>query len=96
MSADPTTVETRTTTTVAAGDDEHDGVIPEPGRGVSNLLWVLRQFVLGAGILWLLAILGLMVWTPDAPKGATDAATIVAVLGLLVNAFMQGFTRRQN
>lgn len=92
-----TRVETRTTTTVdPTGEADHDGVIPEPGRGWANWLWTLKQLVLGAGLLYLVAILGLLAFTPDAPKGVADPATIVAVIGLVLTAFMQGFTRRAN
>ena len=94
MNEPDATITTATSVNVTTPEDD-DGVIPEPGRNFANVLWLLRQVVLGAGIIWLLAVLGLMVWTPDQPKGATDAATLVAVLGLLVNAFMVGFTRRQ-
>lgn len=86
----------RNATREEAADLDHDGVLPEPRRLVSDILWVLRQLILGAGIVWLLAVLGLLAFTPDAPKGVVDAATLVAVVGLLINSFMQGFGRRQN
>jgi len=93
MSAPDTTV---TTTTTVDTSEEHDGILPEPDRTFSNVLWLVRQLVLGLGILWMLGVLGLMVWTPDNPKGSADAATVVAVVSLLVTAFMQGYQRRQN
>ena len=95
--ADPDSGIVRNATREEAADlEDNDGVIAEPSRWMANLLWIVRQVVLGAGIVWLLAILGMLAFTPDSPKGVVDAATLVAVLGLLVNSFMQGFTRRQN
>lgn len=85
-----------TTTTVDTPGDDRDGVIAEPSRWVANLLWVVKQIILGAGIVWILAILGMLAFTPDSPKGVVDAATLVAVLGLLISSFMQGFQRRES
>lgn len=98
MADDATTIETRTTTTVdpPPSTDESDGVLPDPRRLVADLLWLLKQLVLGAGIVWILAVLGMLAFTPDSPKGVVDAATLVAVLGLLITSFMAGFSRRQN
>lgn len=97
MSAEPeAVVETRTAINVTTPDDDRDGVLPEPRRLVADILWLLKQVVLGAGIVWLLAVLGFLAFTPDSPKGVVDAATLVAVLGLLISAFMAGFQRRQN
>lgn len=96
MSAPDAEVVTRTTVTTPNDDADHDGVISDPSRGMANLLWAIKQFVLGIGIVWVLGILGLLAFTPDSPKGVVDAATLVAVLSLLVQAFMAGFARRQN
>lgn len=89
-------ITTATSVNVESGDGRDDGVISEPSRWMANALWGVKQIVLGAGIVWILAILGMLAFTPDSPKGVVDAATLVAVLGLLISSFMQGFTRRQD
>lgn len=94
--ADERTGIVRNATREEAADLSEDGVISEPGKLIANVLWIVKQIVLGAGIVWILAILGMLAFTPDSPKGVVDAATLVAVLGLLISSFMQGFQRRQS
>lgn len=95
MSAPDATVTTTTATTVSATDDPHDGVIPEPGRGFANGLWLLAVLTLCAAVLALVGALVLLAFVPAEPPGSVDAATLVAVLGAVLTALLGFYTARQ-
>lgn len=87
-------VTTSTAVNVETTEGEHDGVIPEPGRGFSNVLWLLVVVVLCLGVLGLTAAIVLLAFTPQDPPGAADAATLVAVLGSVLTALVSFFSSR--
>jgi hypothetical protein len=90
------TVTTSTAINVTTPDeDDEDGVIPEPGRGFSNVLWLLVIVVLCASVLGLVATIILLAFTPQDPPGAADAATLVAVLGSVLTALVSFYSARQ-
>lgn len=90
-----TRVETRTTTTVdPTGEADHDGVIPEPGRGWANWLWTLAVLTLCACELALVAAIVLLAFVPAEPASAADAATLVAVQGAVLTALLGFYVAR--
>jgi hypothetical protein len=92
---DATTIETRTTTVVdppPAG--KGDGVIDEPGRLVTNILWIAAVLTLCASVVTLVAILALLAFTPADPPAAIDAATLVAVLSSILTGLLGLFVAR--
>jgi hypothetical protein len=97
MSGDEaTTVETRTTTVVdPAGEADRDEVIPEPGRGVSNLLWIAAVLTLCLATVALTATFVLLAFVPAEPEAAIDAATLVAVFGNVLTGLLGFYVARQ-
>lgn len=93
MNGSPDTV-VQTTTTVNTPDDG-DGVIPEPGRGFANILWLLVIVVLCLSVLGLVLAIISLAFTPSEPAGAADAATLVAVLGSVLTALVGFYAARQ-
>lgn len=92
---DRTTVTTTTATTVDPPPPEKaDGVIDEPGRLVTNLLWIAAVLTLCASVLTLVAILALLAFTPADPPAAIDAATLVAVLSSVLTGLLGLFVAR--
>lgn len=88
-------VTTSTAVNVSTPEDAEDGVIPEPGRGFSNVLWLLVIVVLCLSVLGLVAAIVLLAFTPQEPPGAADAATLVAVLGSVLTALVGFYAARQ-
>jgi hypothetical protein len=85
-----------TTTTVDAhGEDDHDGVIAEPSRWVANILWIAVVLTLCAAVVALTATLVLLAFYPAEPKGAVDAATIVALMGTVLASLVGFYSARQ-
>lgn len=92
---DRTTVTTTTATTVDPPPaDARDGVIDEPGRLVTNILWIAAVLTLCASELTLVAILALLAFTPADPPAAIDAATLVAVQSAILTGLLGLFVAR--
>lgn len=95
MTVPDAVVTTSTAVNVEAGEGDQDGVIPEPGRGFSNVLWLMVIVVLCLAVLGLVSAIILLAFTPQEPSGAADAATLVAVLGSVLTALVGFYSARQ-
>lgn len=76
--------------------EEGDGIVPDPTQGTADRLWTVKTWALCATLFLLVLTLCGMVFIPKDPPASADAAIIVAVIGVVVNALSIGFNRRSN
>jgi hypothetical protein len=76
--------------------EEGDGVVPDPTQATADRLWTVKTWALCACLFLLILTLCGMVFMPKDPPASADAAIIVAVIGVVLAALLQGFNRRQN
>jgi len=91
MSAPDTTVQT--TTTVSS--EERDGILPEPDRTFSNVLWTMGIGTLCLAILGLALTICLKALDPADATSDANLGVLVALLGNLVTALVGFFVSQR-
>lgn len=92
MSAPDTTV---TTTTTVDTSEEHDGILPEPDRTFSNVLWTMGIGTLCFAILGLAFTICKKALDPADATSDANLGVLVALLGNLVTALVGFFVSQR-
>ena len=84
-----------TVTTTSVNDDNHDGVLPEPDRTFSNILWLLGVGTLAIAILVLTVTICMKALAPADATSDAHLGVLVALLGNMVTGMIGFFVSQR-